>query len=124
METVSGRYEKAVRGGKEMNRLYTDYLKSIVLARILPGRERAIKCGDLAFSCGIKPREVRQVVQNLRDDGYPICSTTSAGYWLATSPVELDRTIKALRCQADTLEGTIDALVECKKKINGRSFRR
>lgn len=86
------------------------YLKSITLDYIPNGRQNAVNCKDLAYSVGVGPRFMRRLIQYLRDDGYPICSTTSEGYWLAVLPEELNSTIKLLEHQRETIEATLESL--------------
>lgn len=86
------------------------YLKSIALDHIPNGRQNAVNCKDLAYLVGVNPRIIRRLIQYLRDDGYPICSTTSEGYWLAVLPEELDYTIKLLEHQRETIDTTLESL--------------
>nr|DAW83186.1 MAG TPA: Transcriptional regulator [Caudoviricetes sp.] len=86
------------------------YLKSITLDHIPNGRQNAVNCKDLAYLVGVSPRVMRKLIQYLRDDGYPICSTTSDGYWSAVLPEELNSTIKLLEHQRETIEATLESL--------------
>lgn len=86
------------------------YLKSITLDHIPNGRQNAVKCKDLAYIVGVSPRVIRKLVQYLRDDGFPICSTTLDGYWLAVLSEELDSTIKLLEHQRETIDATLESL--------------
>lgn len=86
------------------------YLKSITLDYIPNGRQNAVNCKDLAYSVGVSPRFMRRLIQYLRDDGYPICSTTLDGYWLAVLSEELDSTIKLLEHQRETIDTTLESL--------------
>lgn len=86
------------------------YFKGITLDHIPNGRQNAVNCKDLAYSVGVSPRFMRRLIQYLRDDGYPICSTTSEGYWLAVLPEELNSTIKLLEHQRETIEATLESL--------------
>lgn len=86
------------------------YLKSLTLDRIPNGKQNAVKCRDLAYLVGVSPRVIRSLIQYLRDDGYPICSTTLDGYWLAVLPEELDSTIKLLEHQRETIDTTLESL--------------
>lgn len=53
------------------------------------GRERGIRCADLAAKAGITEREVRKLVSALRRDGTAICAKPKSGYFLAVTPEEL-----------------------------------
>lgn len=93
------------------------YLKSLTLDHIPNGRKNAVKCKDLAYRVGVSPRVIRRLVQYLRDDGYPICSTTLDGYWLAVLPEELDSTIKLLEHQRETIDATLESLRETRNYL-------
>ena len=55
------------------------YLKELVLGCITdePTRLSSTKIADYL---GLHARDVRLLVQKLRDDGYPICATPEKGY--------------------------------------------
>lgn len=93
------------------------YLKSLTLDHIPNGRKNAVKCKDLAYRVGVSPRVIRRLVQYLRDDGYPICSTTLDGYWLAVLPKELEPTIKLLEHQRETIDATLESLRETRNYL-------
>lgn len=93
------------------------YLKSVTLDHIPNGRKNAVKCKDLAYWIGVSPRFIRRLIQYLRDDGYPICSTTLDGYWLAVLPEELDSTIKLLEHQRETIDATLESLRETRNYL-------
>lgn len=93
------------------------YLKSLTIDHIPNGRQNAVKCKDLAYWVGVSPRIIRRLVQYLRDDGYPICSATSDGYWFAVLPEELDSTIKLLEHQRETIDSTLESLRETRNYL-------
>lgn len=55
-------------------------------------------------------RQFRQVVEQLRREGHPICSTTDAGYWWAASPEDLDRACRFLVDRAMTSLSQVAAM--------------
>jgi hypothetical protein len=76
-----------------------------------PGENRAIGAGQLYEAVYGKPwrdkirdtRQLRQLITDLRNDGYPICSTSSAeggGYYLASAGSELDTHCRRLHSRA------------------------
>lgn len=54
------------------------------------------------FRCAtqITQRELRSLVEALREDGYHICATPTHGYFIAKSPTELEETCEFLRSRA------------------------
>lgn len=47
-------------------------------------------------------RKVRELIQELRMDKYPICGHPGAGYYMAQTPEELNKTCAFLLSRADT----------------------
>ena len=66
------------------------------------GRERGIKCADLAAKTGITEREVRKLVSELRREGTAICAKPKTGYFLAVTPGELRESCAFLHHRAMT----------------------
>lgn len=66
------------------------------------GRERGIKCADLARVAGITEREVRKLVSALRQEGVAICAKPKTGYFLAVTPAELKESCAFLHARAMT----------------------
>lgn len=66
------------------------------------GRERGIKCADLARVAGITEREVRKLVSELRREGTAICAKPKTGYFLAVTPDELRESCEFLHHRAMT----------------------
>lgn len=64
------------------------------------GRERGIKCADLARKAGITERQVRKLVSALRRDGTAICAKPKTGYFLAVTPDELKESCAFLHARA------------------------
>lgn len=95
-----------------------EFAKICVLNYLSYGRNNAIHQKDLRMNTGYDTRFIRYIIQKLRDDGHPICSTTSEGYWLASTSLELKDTLNQLNSQISTLQGTVDALTETYNKLN------
>lgn len=53
-----------------------------VLVNIPYGKKNALKTSDIASSIGQSDRYVKQIVQELREKGYPIISSCTGGYFL------------------------------------------
>ena len=100
----------------------SQYLKALIIQHMPIKRENAIKVKEVADRIGINPRIVRQLVQELRLEGYPICSTTYDGYWLTKNLSDIQDTIIKLQRQYKTLGDTIDALTNTYCKIEEESY--
>ncbi len=59
------------------------------------GENRAITSRKLEAAFDIRGRELREIVNRLRTQGLPICSS-EAGYYYAADAQELERTIQQL----------------------------
>ncbi|NCJ05182.1 hypothetical protein GS597_01335 [Synechococcales cyanobacterium C] len=71
------------------------------------GSANGIRMSDLCeLLCGRQnpglQREVRELITVLREQGWPICSHPSVGYFWANSPEDLEQTIEFLRGRAMT----------------------
>jgi biotin operon repressor len=94
-----------------------EYMKELLLQSIPEGKHNSVSCKHLAFRLGCDKRTVVKLVQKLRDDGHPICSTTYDGYWIAIDVEDIDRTVKALRVRVTSLTDTIDSLMEARRLL-------
>ena len=87
------------------------YLKELVLGCITdePTRLSSTKIADYL---GLHARDVRLLVQKLRDDGYPICATPEQGYWMARTSRDMDDTMIKLKSHIKNSIDTYNSLVE------------
>lgn len=76
-------------------------------------RENAVNQSDISDYLSLSKRNVRQLVQQARHEGYPICSTPYDGYWLSSDANDISSTIAILRSQVNTLTKTIYDLENC-----------
>lgn len=76
-------------------------------------RENAVNQLDISDYLRLSKRNVRQLVQQARHEGYPICSTPYDGYWLSSDANDISSTIAILRSQVNTLTKTIYDLENC-----------
>ena len=90
--------------------------KKIVLSMI-PNEPCNINSTDIAKNTCIPSRNVRLIIQALRDDGHPICSTPENGYWIARSSYDLNETMKKLQNHINSCQMTLDALTDCQRKL-------
>lgn len=85
------------------------YLMEKVLSMI-PDEHCGTSSKDIANVTGISSRDVRYIVQKLRDEGYPICATPAYGYWMARYSSEMNDTILKLQAHIDSCEDTLHSL--------------
>lgn len=92
------------------------YLKELVLGRITESTR--LSSTKIADYLGISARDVRLLVQKLRDDGYPICATPEQGYWMARTSWDMDDTMVKLKSHIDNSIVTYNSLVQCQNVLN------
>ena len=90
-------------GGRMKNRLQK------ILEREHHGKDNAIVSRALEERLGCKGTMIREMVNELRSTGVPICSDRS-GYYIAKSREELDRTIVQLKSRVKKIQSAIDGL--------------
>lgn len=73
-------------------------LFSILSRRI--GAHNGISVFTLAGQLATTERQVRSLVSDLRMDGIAVCGTPKTGYYIASTPEELDETCQFLRHRA------------------------
>lgn len=65
------------------------------------GRERGIDAAALATKMGVSKRQLRKLISQARDgEGFAICGHPSHGYYMATTPEELQASCKFLETRA------------------------
>lgn len=99
-----------------------NYMQECVL-RFIPTEPTGIHSEDIARNINEPERDIRYIIQTLRDNGIPICATPKDGYWIARSSWDLNETINKMRshilnCQ-DTLQSLLDAKKEIERSENG-----
>jgi biotin operon repressor len=92
----------------------TNELLIELLVDFLPtDRDSAVNQSEISDYLSLSKRSVRQLVQQARHEGYPICSTPYDGYWLSSDANDISSTITILRSQVNTLTKTIYDLENC-----------
>ena len=91
-------------------------MKSIILC-LIPKEPKGYHESDLAKDSGIRGRECRRIIQMLREDGHPICSSTRDGYWLARSSSELLVVEHDLRSHIRSCIRTYSAIKKTRNKM-------
>lgn len=81
-----------------------DYLKDHHKAESV-----AVKNRDLRVLFNLTDRQVRSVVNQLRQWGEPVCSS-SCGYWYSTDPEDIEKTLHRLEAQMVNMSTTITGL--------------
>jgi len=64
------------------------------------GEAAGITAEGLAAALGVTKREVRALVTELRLAGVAVCAHPADGYYIASTPEELERTCQFLRSRA------------------------
>ena len=80
-----------------------------ILEREYQGKDNAIVSRALEEQLGCKGTMIREMVNELRSAGVPICSDRN-GYYIAKSCEELDRTIVQLKSRVKKIQSAIDGL--------------
>lgn len=92
------------------------YLKELIL-NIIPTEPAHMNSKQLAEYIGLNARDVRLLVQKLRDDGYPICATPEQGYWMARTSLDMDDTMSKLKAHIKNSIDTYNSLVHCQNVL-------
>jgi hypothetical protein len=69
----------------------------------------AVKNRDLRLLFNLSDRQVRIVVNQLRQMGEPVCSSTY-GYWYSTDPADITKTLHRLEAQMENMDISIAGL--------------
>ena len=64
------------------------------------GKERGVGVKRLAAQLNMPERRVRKLVSDVRKDGTAVCGHPSTGYYVATTPEELNQTLDFLKDRA------------------------
>ena len=99
-----------------MNKELTE-AHEIVLSFILEGKENAKYIKDISFISGFNSREIKRIIQDLRRAGYPICSTTYDGIWLAKDKLELNETIKQFESRQINITDTLHSFYDIQRNL-------
>ena len=92
------------------------YFKELLL-NCIPKEPNHTNSKHLAEYIGLNARDVRLLVQKLRDDGYPICATPEHGYWIARTSWDMDDTMSKLKAHIKNSIDTYNSLVESQNEL-------
>ena len=92
------------------------YFKELIL-NCIPKEPNHTNSKQLAEYIGLHARDVRLLVQKLRDDGYPICATPEKGYWIARTSCDMDDTMIKLKAHIKNSIDTYNSLVKSQNAL-------
>ena len=92
------------------------YFKELLL-NLIPTEPTHVNSKQLAEYAGLKSRDVRLLIQKLRDDGYPICATPEKGYWMARTSCDMDDTMIKLKAHIKNSIDTYNSLVKSQNAL-------
>lgn len=92
------------------------YFKELIL-NFIPTEPTHMNSKQLSEYVNLNARDIRLLIQKLRDDGYPICGTPYKGYWMARTSWDMNETMKKLQNHIDSCQMTLDALMNCQRKL-------
>ena len=92
------------------------YLKELIL-NIIPTEPTHMNSKQLAEYIGLNARDVRLLIQKLRNDGYPICATPENGYWMARTSWDMNDTIIKLKAHIENSIDTYNSLVKSQNEL-------
>ena len=92
------------------------YFKELTL-NFIPTEPTHVNSKQLAEYTGLKSRDVRLLIQKLRDDGYPICGTPYNGYWMAKTSFDMNDTMIQLKSHIQNSIDTYNSLVKCQNAL-------
>lgn len=75
----------------------------------------AIKGRELCTLFNLHDKQVRNIVGALRQDGYPICSSTN-GYWYSENIADIEKTVRRIESQIVQMTGAVKGLRGCIKE--------
>ena len=93
-----------------------EYLKEVILS-LIPNEPYNIGSKQLASYTGLKSRDVRLLIQKLRDDGNPICATPQDGYWIARTSDDMNDTMIKLKAHIKNSIDTYNSLVKSQNEL-------
>ena len=109
-----GKYKMAYTGKYKAKD--ESYFKELLL-NFIPTEPTHTNSKKLAEYIGLNARDVRLLIQKLRDDGYPICATPEQGYWMARTSRDMDDTMIKLKSHIKNSIDTYNSLVESQNAL-------
>lgn len=85
---------------------------------VLPKKPENKTHKQLAMEVGLKPKNFRQQIKEMRKAGIPVCSNDQQGYWMARDKEDIENMIKYYKTYVNSMNHTIRALRKAQVKIN------
>ena len=101
----------------EFKNITNDTLSDDIVKSICKDMEAGMSSANIARNTGIKSRDVRYIIQLLRDNGNPICATPENGYWIARYSGDLDETLNKMKSHIENCQATYEALENCRRRM-------
>lgn len=98
---------------KKPNRNDYEYFKELIMQE-LPLEPCGKHSKTIALNTGIDSRTVRQVIMMMRDDGIPVCSNPTDGYWIAQRSTEIQEVINMINSYIAGMQDTVESLTQAK----------
>ena len=92
------------------------YFKELIL-NFIPAEPSQMNSKNSADYIGLNARDIRLLVQKLRDDGYPICATPEKGYWMARTSWDMNDTMIKLKSHIEKSIDTYNSLVKSQNAL-------
>ena len=92
------------------------YFKELIL-NLIPKEPTHMNSKKLADYIGLNSRDVRLLIQKLRNDGYPICATPELGYWIARTSFDMNDTMIKLKSHIENSIDTYNSLVKSQNAL-------
>ena len=87
------------------------------------GKDAALTASELSQLTGLPERRVTRLIERERRAGTPICASSGSackGYYLASTPDELEQYTRALNRRIRTITDGLDALITIRDKLSGQ----
>lgn len=95
-------------------RLDKSYLMEMVLS-VIPEEPKGLHHKKIASMLGLGYVQTRDIIRELRNLGYPICSNSRDGYWMARDTAEIDRVILMFESYMWSMKQTVIALRKARR---------
>lgn len=92
------------------------YFKELIL-NFIPTEPNNMNSKQLAEYIGLNSRDVRLIIQKLRNDGIPICGTPKDGYWIAQTSWDMNDTMIKLKAHIKNSIDTYNSLVKSQNDL-------
>lgn len=81
------------------------------------GKTNAKYSAEICGPCYIQESQLREIVNELRRRGHPVCSSSSTGYWYAAAESDIDATITHMISRRTSINSALRGLRSAKRKM-------